>query len=116
MTAKIKKLKLPVKPKPRTITLYDYNECIAYVEQKYGFDSRDFHGLNEIGTGKKGKRGRGYDFWGTYWCGFMSIHNDQQVTIYQESMVAFDDDKEAQQILNLLHQEFGPEITFLMSW
>ena len=32
------------KPKPRTQTYLDYNECCDYIEQKYGYDTRDFAG------------------------------------------------------------------------
>jgi len=29
--------------KPTTYPLYDYHECIQFIEQKYGFDERDFY-------------------------------------------------------------------------
>ena len=41
------------KPSKKTRTFYDYHECCSYLEEKYGYDERDYGGQHT---------GDGFDF------------------------------------------------------
>ena len=36
------------KPQPKTMTYYDYTECRNYLQEKYGYNERDFAGRHKV--------------------------------------------------------------------
>lgn len=69
------------KPKKHKKEYYDYNECRDYLQEKYGYDERDYLGMF---TGKTVNDNVEYqDFW--HWvCDNYEIHNGCCITFDME--------------------------------
>lgn len=86
------------KPKPKTVTQYDYTACRDYICQKHKVDD------------------------GPLWswlcdCGVMRGNDSVMHLPYPED--GYPEDKEAHKMLSLLWEEFGDkdsDLTFFVSW
>ena len=95
------------KPKIRRKEYWDYNECIAFCEEKYGFDNYNYQGNN---------------FW--HWLiAQYEIHNGCDITIYRDMLEDEDPPEWQRTILGYLFTEFGDlngeeqyEIEFNVWW
>jgi len=107
------------KPVKRVHEYYDYNECRNYLEEKYGYDERDYaNKLTARGIGSKADDDSVpyQDFW-HYICDCTDIYNGCDFTMYSDWM---DDAEDWQkEILQHYFDEFGDEngeIEFNVLW
>lgn len=87
------KKKTPTKPKPKSrLPEFDFNDCTNYIEQKYGYSTRDYAGQFRISkTGKILSCNEGVpyqDFW--HWVTEVyDIHNGCNITFSQETLDSY---------------------------
>lgn len=105
------------KPTPRTKIAYDYNECSAYLEDKYHYDERDYAGRR----GPPRNNSKPYwNFWHFLIAQIGDMHNGSYFTMHDEMK----DGAEPWQceILERYLSEFGVEkdgqrfIEFWVEW
>lgn len=114
--------KVPVIPKKRTMEYWDYNEVIEYVEEKYGFKSRDYAGKF---YGNESPDARGHapapeadylDFW--HWLlDRVDVHNGCLVYLSVSDWLA-DEDTPAwvKEILQKIYDEFQEDEMQVWIW
>lgn len=105
------------KPQPKTIERLDYLECVAYIEEKLGYELRDTLGKFKLNNFDKSiqsfdKSIEYRDFW-HFIIDNCEIHNGCEIYM---PLVCEDNQPWQNEILKAFHDEFGEEAQYWIWW
>ena len=108
------------KPLKKSIPRYDYHECCNYLQDKYGYNERDYYG--HFKDGKFNKDVEYCDFWHWFIAHSYVPTNGSVVIMYEEWGEGLSDDDWRKIIINHYLDEFGEgefgnrSIEFWVEW